>query len=411
MVPDPTARGADEAEAEVRALRESLEALRRDPVAWLIAMDTRPAASIEFLHPAESDLVSVIVPAFNAAPFLARAARSVWRQDLAGRGIELLVIDDGSEDATVAIASRLQGESPIPMHVLTHPGGANRGPGATRNLGLRHARGASVALLDADDVFLPHRLSRGIAHLEANPHIVCLASHAENRDLEGRLVAGWGGSTTAGDFRHAAQAADFVPPYTFEQLLRGDPVVNSTILLRRGALEAVGGYSEVMAHQAEDWLLLAKLSLLAPIEVLPEVLIQYTVHPGSYTARYFAEGLGHGVRVEFLNHLVHWMLQHPAYRDKGIAVFRQHYPRLMAARAGACRLIEEFYAARKGRPGDLPAFEAHLEATYRELDTLRQYRDTMERILAPVRRLSRASRTVGGAAKAAQRALTRRRSS
>jgi glycosyltransferase involved in cell wall biosynthesis len=109
-------------------------------------------------------LVSVVVPTFNSAATLPRAVASVARQTL--RDWELIVVDDGSTDATRTVlevwAQRL-GER------LRRVRTANRGPGAARNTGIDLARGRYVAFLDADDEFLPEKLARQVKLFEAEP--------------------------------------------------------------------------------------------------------------------------------------------------------------------------------------------------------------------------------------------------
>lgn len=93
-----------------------------------------------------SSLISVIMPCYNAAPFLEEAVESVIGQT--HPSVELLIIDDGSTDASIAIAQRLQRQHPGRIEILRQE---NRGPYVARNLGLEHAQGQFVAFLDADD--------------------------------------------------------------------------------------------------------------------------------------------------------------------------------------------------------------------------------------------------------------------
>ena len=106
--------------------------------------------------------VSVVVPAYNAEAFLERAIRSVWSQTHPREQVELLIVDDGSTDGTRAAAERLQAVGPIRTCVLTHPGGVNCGVAPSRQLAVREASGEFIALLDADDAFLPERLSASV---------------------------------------------------------------------------------------------------------------------------------------------------------------------------------------------------------------------------------------------------------
>jgi succinoglycan biosynthesis protein ExoO len=107
---------------------------------------------------ATSPGVSVLVPAYNAAPFLTRAVRSALRQTMAD--VEVIVVDDASTDATLEVARGLAAEDPR-VRVLSNE--VNQGEARTRNRALAAARGAWIALLDADDAWLPNRLERMLA--------------------------------------------------------------------------------------------------------------------------------------------------------------------------------------------------------------------------------------------------------
>jgi hypothetical protein len=212
-----------------------------------------------------------------------------------------------------------------------------------------------------------------------------VCSFGYNRDLQGRLVPGWNENSLAGDYRHAPPPYQAQTPYTFDVLLQTDPVVNSTLLIRRDAVAASGGYPEVMAHQVEDWLLLAKLSLAAPIALIEQPLIDYTIHPGSYSSQYFTQNLAFGVRIEFMLNLVHWMVGHAEYRDQGEQIFRRHYPRLLAAHANAALFLEEFYRRHEGSKPGPAEFEAHLAEVHAELQVLRRFKKRVLSLLGPVR--------------------------
>ena len=100
-------------------------------------------------------LVSVVIPAFNAASTLAATVASAQRQSLAD--IEILIVDDASTDGTQALARQLAAADP---RVKVIAAGHNRGPAGARNLGLAGATGEWIALLDADDAFEAERLNR-----------------------------------------------------------------------------------------------------------------------------------------------------------------------------------------------------------------------------------------------------------
>ena len=113
--------------------------------------------------------ISVIMPAYNAAPFLEEAVASVTSQ--CSCPWELLIVDDGSRDETPTIAGSFVAQHPDRVFLLSQPGHTRRGISAARNLGLRHARGHLIAWLDADDVMMPGSLARRASLLETRPEI------------------------------------------------------------------------------------------------------------------------------------------------------------------------------------------------------------------------------------------------
>ena len=101
-------------------------------------------------RPVTKALVSTIIIFLNAERFLAEAIESVLAQTYPTW--ELWLVDDGSTDRSSQLARDYAARHAARIHYLEHPGHENRGKSASRNLGLRHARGEYVALLDADDV-------------------------------------------------------------------------------------------------------------------------------------------------------------------------------------------------------------------------------------------------------------------
>jgi succinoglycan biosynthesis protein ExoO len=106
-------------------------------------------------------VVSVIMASYNSAPYVASAVYSVLKQSIAE--IELIVIDDASTDASPEIIHNI---SEIDKRVRLMKAPKNSGPAAARNLGLEHVRGRWVAIMDSDDLMMPDRLERMIAHAE-----------------------------------------------------------------------------------------------------------------------------------------------------------------------------------------------------------------------------------------------------
>src|SRR5918997_1425231 len=112
-------------------------------------------------------LVSTILPFLNAEKFIEEAIESVFAQTY--DDWELLLIDDGSTDGSTRIALQYAERHRGRVRYLEHPEHQNRGVSASRNLGISHARGEYVAFLDADDVWLEHKLEQQVAILSSHP--------------------------------------------------------------------------------------------------------------------------------------------------------------------------------------------------------------------------------------------------
>lgn len=113
--------------------------------------------------------VSVIMPVHDRDWCVAEAVESVMA---IAHPLELLVVDDGSRDATPAVLDKLHARYSTRMRILRHPGGSNRGVSASRNLAISEARGEFIAFLDSDDWFLPNRFDQSLAWMRAHPQIM-----------------------------------------------------------------------------------------------------------------------------------------------------------------------------------------------------------------------------------------------
>ena len=96
--------------------------------------------------------ISVIIPVYNGARYVAEAVHSVWAQTIPPA--EIIIVDDGSTDSTASIMLDLSAAAPLPIRCVYQP---NQGPSAARNVGVQAATGNLIAFLDADDVWLPHK--------------------------------------------------------------------------------------------------------------------------------------------------------------------------------------------------------------------------------------------------------------
>ncbi len=284
--------------------------------------------------------VTVVVQAFNAAQFLEVTLQSLKEQTASPERI--LVVDDGSTDDTTAIAERLG------VECLAQ---ANGGPGAARNRGLAAVETPFVAFLDADDWYAPDKLERSVSHL-LDLGAACVATDAW-------IVRGDRVERRKNDQRTVPVVL------TLEMLLRGNPVVCSTVVARADAVRDAGGFDESQDLVAtEDYDLWLRLSNREPISYLPEPLTFYRVHAGSLSANpRFLRG-------------VDSILDRVAEDHRGEA----HFENLIRARRADVRLDLAWDLIAEGRRTEARALIAEARALHRSWKGLRmQLRSLMPR--------------------------------
>lgn len=123
--------------------------------------------------------VSVIIPAYNAADYVAEAIESVWHQNV--DDLEIIVVNDGSSDGTAEVLAGYAGDR---VQIITT---ANQGVARARNEGLDRAQGEFIAFLDADDRWRPEKLRRELALMDAEPEVGTIFSNFVRFEESGRL--------------------------------------------------------------------------------------------------------------------------------------------------------------------------------------------------------------------------------
>jgi glycosyltransferase involved in cell wall biosynthesis len=208
--------------------------------------------------------VDAIITCHNYGRFLGDAIESVLAQSYPSSSV--VVVDDNSTDETAAIAARYADRG---VRYLNRSLG---GAGQSRNAGLEVTSAPLVAFLDADDAWLPHRLAVGVAHLERHPEAALVAAHAFACDEAMRP------SSIVHALREPACGR------VLDQLLVHNVVLNpSSVLIRRSALEASGGFSELpVAQDWDTWLQIAKRF---PIGFADEVVALVRRHTNGITPR------------------------------------------------------------------------------------------------------------------------------
>jgi glycosyltransferase involved in cell wall biosynthesis len=208
--------------------------------------------------------VSVLMSAYNAQRYLDEAVSSILDQTF--RDFEFIIIDDGSTDGSLAILKRFEALDPR-IRLISRP---NTGYCRALNEALSLARGKYVARMDADDICSSDRFEKQIRFLEEHPEVVVVGAAVEIIDGDGRLLLRTPKPTTDEEIQNAALSGHCL-------------IVHSLAIIRREAMQAVGGYDESV-YPSEDldlWLRIGELGLLAN---LPDFLGKYRLHTSSICA-------------------------------------------------------------------------------------------------------------------------------
>jgi len=197
-------------------------------------------------------VVSVVIPVFNGAPFVAKAVESIRTQNRPD--VEIIVVDDGSTDGTQVVLAQLAATSGIRWFQQDHGG-----PARSRNRGIREASGEFIALLDCDDIWLPGKLEAQLDIFHTRPDVGLVHTDYEVVDEQGRV-----------EERVAARRSR-------EALVRafvgGHTALPSTLLIRRAVLDAVQALDPEL-YGSEDADLTIRLFAVTGFECVDRVLVR-----------------------------------------------------------------------------------------------------------------------------------------
>lgn len=210
--------------------------------------------------------VDIIIPAYNAEAFLAAAIDSVVAQTFPDWRI--LLVDDGSKDSTPEIAARYAAHLGARLLIIRQP---NAGLPAARNTALRHATAELVALLDADDIWLPRRLELSVAAFRNRPEVGLAYGFNARIDPDGRVL-----DTFA---QRKPHAEGHVARYIY---MRELDLPCPTVTFRRQAAEEAGLFDETL-NASEDRDLWVRIALRYQVALVPEVIAHYRVSPQAMT--------------------------------------------------------------------------------------------------------------------------------
>jgi len=209
--------------------------------------------------------ISVIIPTYNSAAFVVSAVESVLRQEL--EPAEIIVVDDGSTDDT----AEALGPYRRSIRYLTQP---NSGPAVARNRGVGAAQSDWIAFLDADDVWMPHKLRRQVECMKANPRAGLI--HSAFLDWDNRT-----GETSRRTLLRHNFSGRCYPLFFFQ-----NGVLPSTALVRKEYVTRIGGFDETIRKAGvEDYDFSFRIARHCELAYIEEPLVLYRRHEGNASAR------------------------------------------------------------------------------------------------------------------------------
>lgn len=234
-------------------------------------------------------LVSVVIPAFNAARTLRMAVDSVLSQTYPA--LEIIVIDDASTDDTPNVIAEYCQPNFRSIRLRR-----NSGVSAARNRGIEAAQGELIAFLDADDEWLPEKISRQMAEYACRPAISMVACYAYDISASGEIL-----------HRHNAHRKAVTGPHAWRTLLRYPFIMTSAVMIPKALLDQAGGFDTAM-RVAEDQDLWIRLARLGEVGFVHEPLV---------LKRYVPESLSIGGPAQ--DHLTYYLpmvMRHVAAAEK-----------------------------------------------------------------------------------------------
>lgn len=226
--------------------------------------------------------VSVIIPILNAKEYLAEAVASVRAQTYSDW--ELILVDDGSEDGSAALALEIAEQEPSRVRFLAFEDRRSRGASAARNLGLSKAQGEFIAFLDADDVWLPEKLARQLGILHGHP--AAAMTFGRVRYFSEGLAGPDEREQTFGPLREGV----YNPPELGVEFLRDANIYPcpSATLLRRAPLLELGGFEETIRKVRTDLAVWVKVTTHFSVYADPTIVARYRQNPRSSVAVMFS---------------------------------------------------------------------------------------------------------------------------
>ena len=214
-------------------------------------------------------MISVVMPAYNASQFIAEAIESILNQTF--KEFELIIIDDGSTDNTVAIVEHYQESDKRIKLIKNQHGGICK----ALSSGIEVSSYPWIARMDADDISLPQRFAKQLEAANANPRVVVWGTYANHINSKGKVLSFvQQGCLTEEEFQKNRQEGHI--PF----------VIHPTAFIRKDILVKIRGYNSKF-FPAEDMDLFDRMANYGPILAIPEPLLLYRIHSSSVSMSNF----------------------------------------------------------------------------------------------------------------------------
>ncbi len=326
-------------------------------------------------------LVSVLICAYNVEKYFAQSLAAVVNQTW--RNLDILIVDDGSTDGTLAIARRFQ-EQDGRIRILAQP--RNSGLIPSLNIGLdelaKSGMGEYIARTDADDIAAPDWIEKIVGEMEKDRSIIAMGAWLEvlSEEKDGNRLA-----------RHHRHGKIWKKPTRHEDIADffpfGNPIHNNTMIMRRSVIDGGLRYN-TERDWAEDYQFWYDVSKLGRLAYYPEALVKYRLHANQVSSKYsvrqheIAQGIQKTARNDFLQSMgFKTRFDSLEYRQiKAVAyeLLEKHLPE------------EDFERARRflyqcfKRTDTLPAgawLDFAADGRMRRLFTMRQYFSILRRLI------------------------------
>ncbi len=206
--------------------------------------------------------VSVVIPAYNAARFIAMAIDSALAQSY--KPSEIIVVDDGSQDNTQSIVEQYANK-------VKYIHQTNAGPAAARNMGVREAKGEWIAFLDSDDYWNRDHLKLLLKHARDHPEAALIYCGKKWVDRDGKLI------------KDSFDQTKFPSGWIFKDLFKANYISStSVVLVKRAIFIKLGGFDEQL-RIAEDYDLWIRISAFEQICGVPICSVNYRRHDSNLT--------------------------------------------------------------------------------------------------------------------------------